>query len=162
MSSRIEGRVWMLTGSYPMSVDAKGRITLPAVFRKQLVEDEKRTIKLIPYGGRVNGFTPEGFKRFVDGLFEVGGEQYDARDPRQEKLKRGLTARAVEVDIDSAGRVALGKLDASRAGTRERFGLFGEVVVVGADDHFEVWDATEWEAEQESLDEELDALLYHA
>ena len=29
----------MLTGAYPMSVDAKGRVTLPAVFRKQLVDE---------------------------------------------------------------------------------------------------------------------------
>ena len=151
----------MLTGSYPISVDTKARITLPAVFRKQLVEGDNRTIKLVPYGGRVNGFTPDGFKAFVDSLFAVNGEQYDPRSAKQEKLKRGLTARAVEVDIDSAGRVALGRLDANTAGTREKFGLVGEVVVVGADDHFEVWNAEEWAAEQESLDEELDALLYH-
>lgn len=151
----------MLSGSYPMSVDAKARITLPAVFRKQLMDGDNRRIKLVPYGGRVNGFTPSGFKLFVDSLFEANGEKYDPRSSKQEKLKRGLTARAVEVEIDSAGRVALGKLDANRAGTREKLGLVGEVVVVGADDHFEVWNAKEWEAEQESLDEELDALLYH-
>lgn len=151
----------MLTGSYPMSVDTKGRITLPAVFRKQLVDDDHRTIKLVPYGGRVNGFTPAGFQAFVDSLFRANGGEYDPRSSKQEKLKRGLTSRAVEIDIDSAGRVALGKLDATKSGTRERFGLFDEVVVVGADDHFEVWNAKEWEAEQESLDEELDALLYH-
>ena len=38
----------MLTGAYPMSVDAKGRVTLPAVFRKQLVDETNKTILLVP------------------------------------------------------------------------------------------------------------------
>ena len=52
----------MLTGAYPMSVDAKGRVTLPAVFRKQLVDETNKTILLVPFDGCVNGFTREGFK----------------------------------------------------------------------------------------------------
>lgn len=151
----------MLTGSYPMTVDTKARITLPAVFRKQLVEGDSRTIKLVPYGGRVNGFTPDGFKAFVDSLFAVNGAQYDPRSAKQEKLKRGLTARAVEVDIDSAGRVALGKLDVAKPGMREKLGLTDAVTVVGAGDHFEVWNTETWAATQESLEDDLDALLFH-
>ena len=61
----------MLTGAYPMSVDAKGRVTLPAVFRKQLVDETNKTILLVPFDGCVNGFTREGFKAWVDGLFAV-------------------------------------------------------------------------------------------
>ena len=151
----------MLAGSYPMSVDSKARVTLPAVFRKQLVDGDKKTIYLVPLNGCVNGFTPEGFEAYVDGLFEYGDHHFDPRSRDDVRLKRGLWARAVEVDIDSAGRVALGKLDVAKAGTRERLGLTADVTVVGAGDHFEVWNTEEWNATQESLEDDLDALLFH-
>ena len=114
----------MLAGSYPMSVDAKARVTLPAVFRKQLVDGDKKTIYLLPMKECVNGFTPAGLEQFIDGLFiERGENRFDPRSRRDVQLKTRLWASAVEVDIDSAGRVALGKLDGTKPGTRERLGL---------------------------------------
>lgn len=152
----------MLAGSYPMSVDAKARVTLPAVFRKQLVDGDKKTIYLLPMKECVNGFTPAGLEQFIDGLFiERGENRFDPRSRRDVQLKTRLWASAVEVDIDSAGRVALGKLDGTKPGTRERLGLTADVMVVGAGDHFEVWNTEQWNATQESFEDELDALLYH-
>ena len=152
----------MLAGSYPMSVDAKARVTLPAVFRKQLVEGDKKTIYLLPMKECVNGFTPAGLEKFIDGLFiENGVDRFDSRSRKDVQLKSRLWASAVEVDIDSAGRVALGKLDVAKAGTRERLGLTADVTVAGAGDHFEVWNTERWNATQESFEDELDALLYH-
>mgnify|MGYP001783143642 FL=1 len=151
----------MLAGSYPMSVDAKARVTLPAVFRKQLVDGDKKTIYLVPLNGCVNGFTPEGFEAYVDGLFEYGDNHFDPRSRDDVRLRTGLWARAVEVDIDSAGRVALGKLDVAKPGMREKLGLTDAVTVVGAGDHFEVWNTETWAATQESLEDDLDALLFH-
>ena len=93
----------MLAGSYPMSVDAKARVTLPAVFRKQLVDGDKKTIYLLPMKECVNGFTPAGLEQFIDGLFiERGENRFDPRSRRDVQLKTRLWASAVEVDIDSA------------------------------------------------------------
>lgn len=150
----------MLTGAYPMSVDAKGRVTLPAVFRKQLVDETNKTILLVPFDGCVNGFTREGFKAWVDGLFEYGDHHFDPRNRKDVMLKRGLMGSAVEIDVDSAGRVALGKLDV-KPGTREKLGLVADVTVVGADDHFEVWNTEEWKRQQADFEMDLESLLYH-
>ena len=150
----------MLTGAYPMSVDAKGRVTLPAVFRKQLVDETNKTILLVPFDGCVNGFTREGFKAWVDGLFEYGDHHCDPRNRKDVMLKRGLMGSAVEIDVDSAGRVALGKLDV-KPGTREKLGLVADVTVVGADDHFEVWNTEEWNKQQADFEMDLESLLYH-
>lgn len=150
----------MLTGAYPMSVDAKGRVTLPAVFRKQLVDETNKTILLVPFDGCVNGFTREGFKVWVDGLFEYGDHHFDPRNRKDVMLKRGLMGSAVEIDVDSAGRVALGKLDV-KPGTREKLGLVADVTVVGADDHFEVWNTEEWNRQQADFEMDLESLLYH-
>ena len=144
----------MLTGAYPMSVDAKGRVTLPAVFRKQLVDETSKTILLVPFDGCVNGFTSEGLKAYCD-------HHFDPRNRKDVMLKRGLMGSAVEVDIDSAGRVALGKLDAVKADTREKYGLAGDVTVVGADDHFEVWNTEKWNEQQADFEMDLESLLYH-
>ena len=150
----------MLTGADPMSVDAKGRVTLPAVFRKQLVDETNKTILLVPFDGCVNGFTREGFKAWVDGLFEYGDHHFDPRNRKDVMLKRGLMGSAVEIDVDSAGRVALGKLDV-KPGTREKLGLVADVTVVGADDHFEVWNTEEWNRQQADFEMDLESLLYH-
>ena len=150
----------MLTGAYPMSVDAKGRVTLPAVFRKQLVDETNKTILLVPFDGCVNGFTREGFKAWVDGLVEYGDHHFDPRNRKDVMLKRGLMGSAVEIDVDSAGRVALGKLDV-KPGTREKLGLVADVTVVGADDHFEVWNTEEWNKQQADFEMDLESLLYH-
>lgn len=146
----------MLIGSFPMNVDAKARVTLPSEFRKQM----DRTIILVPFGGHVNGFTKEGFKAWLDGLFERGEKHFDPRDRRDAALRRGILGAAKEVELDSAGRLALGKLDVAKPGTRERLGLTAEVVVVGAEDYFEVWNAEKWYAEQESFEDNVDSLLY--
>ena len=68
-----------------------------------------------------------------------------------------LTGNTVTVDIDSAGRVALGKIDAA---ARARLGIQKDVTVVGVGDHFEVWDTAQWEAEQAAFAEDIDALIY--
>ena len=145
-----------MTGTYPMNVDGKARITFPSPFRKEV---DKR-IKLVPVKDCVYGFTPEGFDAWVEGLFTYGDRQYNPRDTKDVKLRRGLYARAVDADNDSAGRIALGKLDVAKPGRREALGLVGEVMVIGSGDHFEVWNADKWRAEQESFEDDLDALMF--
>lgn len=146
----------MLTGAFPINVDGKARITLPATLRKET----GTTIKLVPFHGCVYGFTPEGFESWMHGLFEHGDSHFDPRSRKDDKLRRGLNASAVEVDVDSAGRIALGKLDVAKPGRREALGLIKEVMVIGNGDHFEVWNAAKWQAELESFEDELDALLF--
>ena len=150
-----------LMGSYPMTVDAKARVTLPSDFRRQLVPDgASKTLVLIPFQGHVNGFTLEGFKTWLKRLFDHGNEVFSPRKQNDDDLKRGILGSVTKVDLDSAGRRALGKLDASRPGARERLGLLGDVVVTGQEDHFEVWNADKWNAKLTAFDDGIDSLLY--
>ena len=150
----------MLVGSFPMSVDSKARVTLPATFRKEMCEGDSKTIYLVPMKESVEGFTPAGFEAWIDSLFNKEGEGFDTRNRKDVLLRRSLTSRAVSVDIDSAGRVALGKLDASKPGTREKFGLTGDVTIIGATDHFEVWNTEKWNEQQAAVDDELEELMF--
>jgi hypothetical protein len=88
------------------------------------------------------------------------GKKFEASNRKHVALRRKLTGSAVPVEIDSAGRIALGKVDASDATARTRLGLERDVTVVGVEDHFEVWNTQRWEAEQANLADDLDALMF--
>ena len=87
---------------------------------------------------------------------------YDPRSRADARLERGLRGSAVTVELDSAGRIALGKLDVAKPGRREALGLVGEVMVIGNGDHFEVWNAETWRKEQAALESDLDSLLFRS
>ncbi len=126
----------MFLGDYQHTLDAKGRVSLPAKFRTAMP------------GGLVvvNGFDhclyvypAEEYQRFVARL--VSEEDFD---PRTRKVRRFFTAGAVDVELDSAGRVSLPpKL-------REYAGLTKDVAITGNGNRIEIWDAAAWNVYSEA------------
>ena len=141
-----------LTGAKKFNLDAKGRLSLPSDYRREF--DGK--VCLVPVQDALYGFTPEGYQTWVEGLFPNG---FNPRDKRDDRLRRGLNQNTVTVEIDSVGRVALGKVE---EGQRSRLGLDREVEVIGNGDHFEVWNAEKWEKSQEGFADELGSLMFDA
>ena len=142
-----------LTGTYKHNLDAKQRITLPAPFRKEFGEK----VCLIPIGGKILGFTPEGHQAWVESYFPNG---YNPRSKKDERLRFLLNAKTMTLELDSAGRLALGKLGAEALTSCD---IKSEVAVVGNTDHFEIWDAEDYDKTIAELDEsidELDSLMY--
>lgn len=138
-----------LTGSRTHNLDAKLRLTLPADFRRQF-EDK---VYLVALPDAVYGFTPEGHKAWVDSMFPEG---YNPRSKRDSDLRLAINARTAMVDIDSAGRVSLSKMDEAVLAKLGR-----EIEVIGNDDHFELWNAEEWAKQQASFsDEVFNSLLF--
>ena len=146
-----EGEMY-LTDHYNRNLDAKARLTLPADFRKQF--DDK--VCLVPYNGALCGFTPEGHQAWLTSFFPDG---FDPKDRKQYNLRRMITSNTTTLDIDSAGRVALGKVNDQII---EKLELGDKLVVVGNVDHFEIFDLSRWEEKQADADEDLDALLFDA
>ena len=141
-----------LTGSKTVSVDAQGRITLPADYREEFKESGNK-VCLIYVKGALWGFTPEGHQAWVESCFPEG---FNPRSKKDKALRLGLNAKTVTVEIDKAGRVALGKIAPSDL---EKLALGREAVVVGDADHFAVYNAEAWAAKQAELDIDIDALL---
>lgn len=139
-----------LTGTYKHSLDAKFRITLPSVFRKQLGD----VICLVPLNNAVYGFTPESHRAWIQSFFPQG---VNPRDQRAARLRTALLSRTLTLDLDSAGRLALGKLDPKQL---EAVNIQKDVAVVGVDDHFEIWDAATFDAQSAMFDANLDDLMY--
>ena len=123
----------MFVGSYPLRLDEKGRLALPVRFRDQLA------------GGMV---IRKGQERCVYGLTMARVAEQSAAmaamapsDTAAARMRARMSfGSMVELEPDKAGRITL------PAGLREYAGLDRDVVVVGVDTHFEIWDAATWEA----------------
>ena len=141
----------ILTGTYERNLDAKGRLSLPAVLRDEI--GEHVCVVPAPDVDALYVFSNANYEKWVKGLFEDRGG-FNARDRRDQALMRWLNARTVSVDMDSAFRIGLAEqLRASKH-------LEREVTVVGNFDHLEIWDRATWEAQSAGSDDDLAELFF--
>jgi MraZ protein len=122
----------VFTGSYERTLDGKGRLVLPPKHRTKFPEGGF----LAPLGGCVRLYTPEEFQILLDRLTvqarsgEIG-----------QRALLGVSSSAEEVEPDTQGRIGLPPR------MRAKAELGTDVVVVGAVDHIQIWNAQHW-AEQ--------------
>lgn len=133
-----------LNSAYRHKVDAKGRMSLPAAFRKVLSTD--LVVTRNPKDECLYVFEPQGFNTWVVKVFEDKFGKYDATDDMHVRLRRKLKSRASDVSIDASGRVMLS------AEQREAVGIDKDVVVVGNTGYFEIWDAKRYDHVDEDTD----------
>lgn len=122
----------MFTGEYRHTIDAKGRIAVPARFRGELVGIAYVTRWM---DGCLAIFPKDAWSALAE---RVAGLQVS--DASARSFARFLFGGAFEVELDRQGRAVL------PAALREEAGLNGEAVVVGMRDHVEVWQPERWGA----------------
>jgi MraZ protein len=123
-----------LFGEYEHTMDDKGRVSMPARFRKEL----PRTVVLAPGpNGQVNVFSEEGFVEWLHSLFEADGG-YSSINKKHVRARQYYNEKACSVDIDSAGRINV------PASLREYAGLSKTVLLNGDEDHVCIWDKDRW------------------
>ncbi|HYL51085.1 MAG TPA: division/cell wall cluster transcriptional repressor MraZ [Acidimicrobiia bacterium] len=118
----------MFLGEYQHSLDAKGRVILPARFRDQL---EGGAVMARGLDGCLDVYPPAEFQSRAAEVNEAR-----KRGPRERQAARSFFSGAGPAVPDGQGRVAI------PPHLREYAGLDREVVVAGAFDHIEIWDAT--------------------
>jgi MraZ protein len=121
----------MFLGEFQHSLDAKGRVILPAEFRPALAGGA--VIGAFP-GGCLAVYTKEEFERVSAQIMErlrSGEHELDAA--------RVFFADAKEVTPDRQGRVPI------PSSLREYAGLTKDVTVNGVLSRIEVWDAARWQ-----------------
>jgi MraZ protein len=120
-----------LTGTYPVALDDKKVLTLPQAILKQLGSCD--TVMVSPGSDKCLWLTNQAhLDRLAQKL-----EKSPARESDKSGFKRLYYAQTVKAPIKD-GRVAIADRLAAFAGLNQ------EVVLVGIDDHFEVWDAARW------------------
>ena len=133
-----------LNGEFHFKVDGKGRMALPAKFRKVLSKDLVVTPELTDECVYV--FETPDFNEWVENLFITKFGGYRESDHTHVKLRRMLKARARDVEVDASGRIMLSPE------VREACGIDKEVVVVGNTGRFEIWDAERFQAMSDDVD----------
>jgi MraZ protein len=120
----------MFLGEFQHSLDAKGRVILPAKYRDQLAGGAFVTKGR---GGCLSVFTPEEFEVVATEIREQS-----KRGQRELNAARSFFGGTTEVRPDKQGRVAL------PPNLREYAGLDREVVLVGLFSRIEIWDRARW------------------
>lgn len=125
----------MLIGKHEHTIDAKGRINFPAKFREDMGDHFILTKGL---DNCVAVYSMEEWRRREERLKALP-------DSKSRQLKRFFFASATDVEPDKQGRIVL------PAVLREYAGLEKDVVVIGASDRAEIWDAERWKADNSGV-----------
>ncbi len=118
----------MFTGRYTHSVDKKGRVSIPARFRKLLADEVVLTISNTMKDA-LRVYTLEQFDEMIEKLY--GNQEYD---PGFQAFLNDIAEHTVTVSIDSQNRILIPQ------NLREVYGLKEEVILLGKFKHFEIWD----------------------
>ena len=119
---------WVFQGSSALTLDAKGRINVPARHRDALVEQAagRLTLTRHPDGCLLVYPRPE---------WERKREQIAAFPMQARGLQRLLLGNAQDVEIDGSGRILVAPE------LRAAAGMTKDVMLLGMGAHFELWDA---------------------
>ena len=129
----------MFTGEYRHTVDDKGRIAVPVKFRAQLAP-----------GSMISGWLDDCLAIHTQTGWEELSTKIAALPLTDEKARlfsRFVFSHATEAEMDKQGRVLL------PAYLREAVGLTGDAVLVGSQDHAEIWAPDRWDAYRKTLED---------
>ena len=139
----IRGRTDM-TGEYQHSLDAKGRLFMPAKLRDELGEVFFITISmercLCAYSGE---------------SWQSLSERVSAMPYVKQRKMRPIFAHAAKCELDAQGRALIPQK------LRDYAGFTKNVTVVGCNNHAELWDSDAWRAvyELETTPENIAAVM---
>ena len=121
----------MFTGEYTHSLDAKGRVIMPAKFREELGESFMLTMG---FDGCICVYSNEEWMKFVEKLSNLPELKREAR-----QTLRHFVAKAVQCEVDKQGRILVPQK------LREYAGLTKDIVFLGVISKIEIWSKERWE-----------------
>ena len=127
----------MLIGEYDHSLDAKGRLTMPAKLREDMGEKFIITTGL---DGCLFGFSMSEWQKFEDKLKTLPITNKNARN-----FVRFFLSGATECEIDKQGRFLIPN------NLRLAAELDKEAVIIGVGTRLEIWNKANWEKCDENI-----------
>lgn len=121
----------MFLGEHRHTLDAKGRISLPAKFRNALTGP---LVVMKGFEGCLYVIPTSDWEGSMGRV--LGSNDFD---PRVREVRRVLMSGSTQVELDSAGRVSI------PLALRQHADLDKEVAVIGNGERIELWDAKTWE-----------------
>ncbi|WP_020588791.1 division/cell wall cluster transcriptional repressor MraZ [Desulfobacter curvatus] len=133
----------MFQSSSCHTIDDKGRLIIPARFRKVLKEEEEYGIVVTIKDGCIYAFTCSEWKAVEDRLRTVN-------TAAMQRFKRFFLGNACPLKCDKQDRILIPQ------NLRTYAQIDKEVVLVGVLDRFEIWAKEKWEQEQKKMEQELE------
>jgi MraZ protein len=130
----------MFRGIHQVSVDAKGRMSLPARLRDDLAQydDDGVVVTIDPVSRCLLLYPLSEWEVIQQKLDKLPTFQPQAR-----RLQRLLVGHATDLEVDKAGRILL------PAPLREFARLDKKLTILGQGKKLEIWSQEEWEAQRE-------------
>lgn len=130
----------MFRGIHQVSVDAKGRMSLPARLRDELAqyEDEGVVVTIDPASKCLLLYPLIEWEQIQEKLDKLPSFQPQAR-----RLQRLLVGHATDLEVDKAGRLLL------PAPLRDFAKLDRKVTLLGQGKKIEIWSQEEWDAQRD-------------
>jgi MraZ protein len=120
-------------GTYEHRIDAKGRLPVPAVFRRAL--GDRTSVVVTPLDQCLAAYPPTEWEKLEAQLAAL-----PAFSKPVKALARALASRAADCALDVQGRILVpGPLRAAA-------GLQGNVVIIGVLNRFEIWAPETWKS----------------
>ena len=132
-------------------VDAKGRVSVPAAFRRVLEEGDPDFSEsscpnfVIVYGG-VKGNCLEGYT--ISSISKV--DKLISKLPRfskdREMLERFINTQSTYMQLDETGRIVLSQR------LKEKIGVRDEAIFAGMGDKFQIWEPKNYQNDLDALE----------
>ncbi|MDQ6965291.1 MAG: division/cell wall cluster transcriptional repressor MraZ [Mariprofundales bacterium] len=128
----------MFEGEFTVSLDEKGRVSIPATYREVLrqVYDDVRVVVCRDYDGSISLYPPREWERTV--LPEVRNRPIN--DSWARAFESFVISAAVTCTPDRQGRIAISSV------LRQHAGLSKKVIFTGGLSHFQLWDMSRRDA----------------
>jgi len=141
-------------GEFSQKVDSKGRMSIPADFRRVLEAgdpahpENPNPRMVVLYGqhlkNKLQAYT-------IEDMAEIEADIKNMPRGRERQMaSRMILGKSWETEVDRDGRIVLPKE------RRTQIGLEGEAVMVAMGDHFEIWNAATYDDVENA---EIDAFL---
>ena len=138
----------LLTGTFARSVDEKLRVAIPKPLRDALGSQAKGVLYVAPgTDGSLALFTEDALAGLAERLARSSPNAQDVR-----AFSRLFYARAQAVELDGQGRVRIPP-ELAQLG-----GLSKEAVLIGVQDHLELWDRQRWDQYVQSRQSQFDEI----
>ncbi len=128
----------MFRGQFVHSIDAKGRVSLPARFRDTLIADGDARLVLTPalFEPCLHLYPMRAWEALEQKISEL-----PSFDPNVVRFRRLYVSAAIECELDKAGRVLVPPT------LRDKAALAKDVLWAGMGRTVELWSKERWDAE---------------
>lgn len=137
-----------LTGTFNRSMDTKNRFAVPKRLREEFGGEKLESLFIAPG-------TDCSLDLYSTSAFEELANRVAAQSPTRADIrnyKRLFYGRAERADLDSQGRVRIPERLVSFAHLEK------EIILIGVQDHVEVWDAETWQQFLKKYQTEFDSM----